>query len=103
MSAARKRILRWKKAAGDDLAAIVDTIAADSPVAAERFLETILGRIESLERFPFSGGVCPHYPKARQIVFGNYLVYYTVGRRDVVIRAVVHGARLFRASWLRRQ
>lgn len=103
MSAARERVVRWKRAAGDDLAAIIDYIAADSPDGAERFLEAILARIQSLERFPFSGGICPHYPKARQIVFGNYIVYYTVGKRDIVIRAVVHGARSFRMSWLRRR
>jgi len=37
------------------------------------------------------------------LVFGNYVVYYTVSRREVVVRAVVHGARRFRPSWLRRK
>lgn len=103
MSRAPKRTVRWRKAAGDDLAAIVDYIAADSPDAAERFLDAILNRIASLERFPLSGGICPHYPRARQLVFGNYIVYYTVSTREVLVRAIVHGARLFRPAWLRRR
>ncbi len=50
-----------------------------------------------------SGSPCLEYPKARQIFYGEYVVYYTVNRRDLVIRAVVHGARHFRKSWLRRK
>jgi plasmid stabilization system protein ParE len=103
MSAKPPRVIRWRKAAGDDLAAIVDHIAADSISAAEKFLGGILSRISALEWFPYSGAVCPHYPKARQLIYGNYIVYYSVGRNEVLIRAVVHGARLFQASWLRRR
>lgn len=103
MSDRPQRVVRWRKAASDDLAEIVDYIAADSIVAAERFLDAILVRISTLSRFPFSGGICPYYPKARQLIFGNYVIYYSVSRQEVLIRAVVHGARLFRASWLRRK
>ena len=53
-------------------------------------------RIVQLASFPFIGGPCLEYPAARQLVHGNYIVYYTVSRREVVIRAVVHGAREFR-------
>src|SRR4051794_22342319 len=101
MSVARLRPVRWRKAAGDDLAEIVEYIAADSPQAAERFLEAILARIQMLRQFPVSGSVCPYYPKARELLYGNYIVYYTVSRRGILIRAIVHGARLFRRSWLR--
>ena len=103
MSNASRRVVRWRKAAGDDLAEIVDYIATDSPLAAERFLHAILDRIATLERFPLSGGICPYYPKARQLIYGNYVVYYTTSKREVLIRAIVHGARLFRSSWLRRE
>ena len=102
MSDASGRTVRWRKAAGDDLASIVDYIAADSPDAAERFLDGILTRIATLERFPMVGSVCPHYPKAQAADLRQYIVYYTVSRREVSIRAIVHGARLFRRSWLRR-
>jgi plasmid stabilization system protein ParE len=92
-----------EKAARDDLAGIADHIAADNPATAERFLDEIMARIAILGEFPFAAARCPYYPKARQLVYGNYLVYYTVSRRDVMIRAIVHGARLFRVSWLRRK
>jgi toxin ParE1/3/4 len=103
MIATPSRHIRWRTAAKVDLAEIVDYVAADSPAAAERLLEGVLARVESLARHPLSGSICPHYPKARQIIYGNYIIYYTVSPREILIRAIVHGARLFRASWLRRR
>ncbi|MCI0357385.1 MAG: type II toxin-antitoxin system RelE/ParE family toxin [Planctomycetaceae bacterium] len=103
MTRGATRRIRWKKAADDDLAEIVEHIAADSPQAAERFLDDLLASVESLARFPFTGSIYPRYPNARQLVFGNYVIYYTVAAREVMIRAVVHGARRFRLAWLRRK
>ena len=103
MSVAPKRVLKWKQAAIDDLAAIIDWIANDSPSAADRFHREIVERIVLLASFPESGGPCLEYPKARQLIHDNYVVYYTVNRRELIIRAVVHGARVFRKSWLRRR
>ena len=103
MTAKAPKTIRWKKAADDDLAAIVDRIATDSPQAAERFLDDLLSAVETLSRFPLTGAIFPRFPKARQLVFGNYVIYYTVSPREIVVRAVVHGARRFRVSWLRRR
>lgn len=89
-------------AALDDLTAIVDYIAQDNPKAAERFSERLLGKLGLLAHSPQLGSVCPYHRKTRQLVYGKYIVYYTVHRTDVVIRAVVHGARHFRSYWLRR-
>jgi plasmid stabilization system protein ParE len=71
MSRAVPRIVRWRKAADDDLAEIVEFIAADSPDVAERFLNGILTRIASLAEFPYIGGVCPYHSKIRQLIHGN--------------------------------
>jgi plasmid stabilization system protein ParE len=103
MTAGSTRTIRWKKAADDDLAEIVEHIAADSPQAAERFLDDLLSRVDTLAQFPFTGSIYPRFPKARQLVFGSYVIYYTVAPREVVIRVVMRGARRFRLAWLRRR
>ena len=95
--------IRWHDAALDDVAQVVEYIARDSPKAADRFAQRIFSRVELLEEMPYLGSICPHYRKARQLIQGKYIIYYTVHRREVVIRAVVHGARLFRSYWLRRE
>jgi plasmid stabilization system protein ParE len=97
------RTIRWKKAADDDLAAIIEYLAADSPKAAERMFEELFNAVEILPRFPFTGNIYPRFPKARQLIVGNYVLYYTVSPREIVVRAVVHGARRFRVAWLRRR
>lgn len=102
MSRRKPKPIRWLTAARDDLAAIVDYIAQDNPAAADQFTERILAKVELLSETPDLGPVCPYHSRARQLIHGNYLIYYTVHRAEIVIRAVVHGARLFRSSWLRR-
>jgi plasmid stabilization system protein ParE len=103
MSRGQQKPIRWLVAAVQDLAQIVDTIAQDSPQAAEQFAEKLLARVEILEHFTHLGTICPHYRRARQLIHGSYLIYYTVHRKEIVVRAVVHGARLFRSQWLRRE
>jgi plasmid stabilization system protein ParE len=95
--------LRWTGAALQDVDDFIRPIAQRAPRTAERFVQRLFAKIEMLGEFPYLGAVCPYYRRARQIVFGHYVIYYTVHRREVVIRAVVRGARLFRSWWMRRE
>src|SRR5436305_343246 len=101
-SRVRKRV-RWLAAALDDLDEIVAAIAADAPQAAERLASTVFEKIKLLATVPELGSVCPYYPKARQLIHGNYVIYYSVHSDEVTVRAVVHGARLFRPRWFQRK
>jgi len=103
MTRRKPRELRWLAAARDDLAAIVEHIARRAPDTAQEFADRLLDHVEILAHQPHVGSICESYPKARYLVHGNFVIYYTVHRQEVVIRAVVRGARLFRADWLRRQ
>src|SRR5262245_52618009 len=97
------RVVRWHEAAIRDVEEITAYIKRDAPQAAEALARAFVDRAESLAAQPFLGGECPYAPNARTLIEGKYLIYYTVARREVVIRAVVHGARRFRPSWLRRR
>ncbi|MBL8794380.1 MAG: type II toxin-antitoxin system RelE/ParE family toxin [Planctomycetia bacterium] len=103
MTRRKPRELRWVAPARDDLAAIVEHIAQRAPDTAKEFAERLLDHVEILAHQPHVGSICESYPKARYLVHGNFVIYYTVHRQEVVVRAVVRGARLFRADWLRRQ
>lgn len=102
MTFPRRKTIRWHEAASADVAAIVDHIATKSPQAAKKFAEKIIERVDRLAYFPYLGPVCPSYRRARLLVQGNHAIYYTVHRTEVVVRAVVHGARIFQPSWFRR-
>src|SRR5262245_15957307 len=97
MTRKKRKHLRWLVSAREHLAEIVDYIARDSVQTVEEFAERIFGKVVLLQDAPYSGAICPYYRKARTLIHGNYVVYYTVHGDAVVVRAAVRGARLFRS------
>lgn len=81
-------------AAEDDLVDIWLAIAADSPRAADHFLDAIAERILQLAVFPESGPRRPDIgADTRALTVGNYLVLYRLTEQRVEIVRIVHGAR----------
>jgi toxin ParE1/3/4 len=69
-------------------------VATDSPAAADRLIDHILGRCEGLARHPRLGPARPEIaPDARLLVMGDYLALYRIDNANVVIVRVVHGSR----------
>lgn len=82
-----------------DVERIYEYIAADAPLAAERWVESIFEAVEGLSRFPRR---CAHAPEdeglrigLRQLVHGNYRILFTIDeeRRLVKVPHIRHGAR----------
>ena len=94
--------MRWTPQARDDLEAIADFIAKDSPHYASLFVMDILAGVERLTAFPNSGRIVPEVndPVIREIILGNYRIVYRVKRQLVEILTVYHGARLLDPSRL---
>jgi toxin ParE1/3/4 len=86
------RIVR-SPAAEIDLIEIWLNIANDSPLAADRFLNTIGERILQLPTFPESGPRRPDIGDEVRALTGNYLVLYRLAEQYIEIVRVVHGAR----------
>ena len=97
----RKRI-EWRTAAREDLAQIVEYIARDSPENAARFAAKLLARIDNLAHFHMRVRSARIIAKPDKSLTESTLFYYTVHRTTVLIRAIVHGAQLFRRFWLHR-
>lgn len=94
--------VRWTPQAADDLEAITDFIAEDSPQYASLFAIDVLNVVERLQVFPRSGRVVPEVqaPDIREIVLGNYRIVYRVRDDLVEILTVWHGSRLLDPSRL---
>jgi plasmid stabilization system protein ParE len=92
--------IRWTLQAADDLEAIAEFIAVDSPQYAQLFALDVIRAIERLATFPRSGRVIPEIgnPAVREIILGNYRIVYRVKKEVVEILAVYHGARLLDPS-----
>jgi toxin ParE1/3/4 len=89
--------VRISPAAEDDLIAIGDYIAQDSPAAAQRFIEKLRSRIATLRSFPARHGRAAEADligvDTREMIHGMYRVLYTIDGSTVVIHAIRHGAR----------
>jgi toxin ParE1/3/4 len=94
--------VRWTPQAADDLEAITNFIAADSPQYARLFAIDVLVAVERLADFPNSGRLVPELkdPAIREILFGSYRIVYRVKGDLVEVLTVYHGARLLDPSRL---
>jgi len=85
--------LRRSLIAEQDLLAIWDHIAVDSPAAADRMWQRFQERFKLLEKFPEMGESRDTYrPKLRSIVEGNYVIFYEPLPDGILIYRVLHGA-----------
>ena len=87
----------WTDSAIADLKEICTHISHDNREAAERVGRGILDHVRILATFPFIG---PPFPRRssgviREIVHGNYRIFYEVNGRSKVVHVlrVWHGAR----------
>ncbi len=87
--------VRWTPQAADDLAAITNFIAPDSPYYASLFAIDVIRAVERLQAFPRSGRVVPEaqMPDIREIVLGNYRIVYRIQDDVVIVLTVWHGSR----------
>ncbi|WP_071797419.1 type II toxin-antitoxin system RelE/ParE family toxin [Natronohydrobacter thiooxidans] len=80
--------------AARDLERIVDYVALDNPVAAERVYRGIVSAAERLPEFPALGRPGRH-PETRELSVADlpYLIVYEVGSETVTLLAVFHTSR----------
>jgi plasmid stabilization system protein ParE len=88
--------IRWTPQAADDLQAIFDFIARDSPYYAQVTVEGILAAIDHLERFPLLGRHVPESARddLRELIKAPYRIVYRTGEA-IKILTIFHGARRF--------
>lgn len=88
------KLLVIAEPAARDLEAIVDYIALDNPVAAEKTFRGIIKAVGHLLEFPALGRP-GRYPETRELIIPDlpYLVIYEVGEEVVTVLAVFHTSR----------
>jgi len=88
--------LSWSPRSKNDLLEIRTYISKDSVEYAERYVLKIAARVEKLLMFPESGELVIEgaLRGLREIVFGNYRIFYRYKNEVVEIVTIIHGARL---------
>jgi plasmid stabilization system protein ParE len=89
--------VRLTEQAYEEIDGIVAYIAQDAPVAALRWRDSLLKKIDSLRHFPLRHGLAPEAQAVgidvRQTIHGVYRIFYTVDGDIVTVHGVRHGAR----------
>ncbi|MEP0000444.1 MULTISPECIES: type II toxin-antitoxin system RelE/ParE family toxin [Pseudomonadota] len=86
--------LVYTEEAIEDLKRLREFIAVHNPVAAARIAAELVGKIELLPDFPKLGvpvELAPDPESVRDIIFGKYVVRYSVHASAIIILRVWHG------------
>ncbi|MBM4166420.1 MAG: type II toxin-antitoxin system RelE/ParE family toxin [Ignavibacteria bacterium] len=85
----------WTEPALKDLNEILDYIAKDSPVYAERFGIRVVESPRILEQFSRCGRIVPEFndENIRELFYGSYRILYVIREEQCFIVAVIHGSR----------
>ncbi|MBI3789608.1 MAG: type II toxin-antitoxin system RelE/ParE family toxin [Gemmatimonadetes bacterium] len=78
----------------------VDAIAKDRPHAAAVWLEKLLARVETLDRFATQGRAVPEIgrPAYRQLLHRPYRIIYRIDAKQIVILTLRHERRAWDAA-----
>lgn len=92
-----KYTLRLLGIAEQDLAEIITYIAADNLKAAEDLLARFEKALHNLGEHPHIGRIPDDAEllrlRYRHLIVDNYLVFYVVERRNIIVHRITHGAR----------
>lgn len=78
----------------DDLKRLREFIAVHNPMAAAKIASELVGKIELLPDFPEIGApveMAPVPDSVRDMVFGKYIVRYSVHASIIIVLRVWHG------------
>jgi addiction module RelE/StbE family toxin len=80
----------WTRKAVNDLKHIFNFISIDSKIYAKQWVDKLVSRVDQLSDFPESGRIIPEKndPLFREIVEGNYRIFYKLQKGNVVILRV---------------
>ena len=88
--------IQWSPLAVERIGEISDYIAQDSPIAAERWINSIFDRIEQVKDFSKSGRSVPEINRKdlRELIIANYRIIYRLEPKVVSILTVRHSRQI---------
>lgn len=89
------RAIVWTEGARSDLRDIDAYIAADNPVAADRWIAKLVAAVETAARTPLAGRVVPEKRRddLREVFVRSYRIVYRVEDKQIVVITVFEGSR----------
>ena len=86
----------WTREALENLSAIENFVAQDSPARAEQFVNYLIERTELLSQNPKMGRVVPEIanPSVREIIVKKYRIVYRLIAKRIEVLTVFEGHKL---------
>ena len=86
----------WSPLAVERASEIVDYIAQDKPLAAEKWIHTVSSKVEELRPNPEIGRIVPEINERqfRELIYGNYRIIYHIETKQISILTIRHGKQI---------
>ena len=86
----------WSPLALDRITEIAEYISDDSPVSAEKWVDSVFKKVSRLKRYPESGRIVPELSisRIREIIYGNYRIIYRIKQEFIIVLTVRHGRQI---------
>lgn len=84
----------WTQTAVENLSAVYNYLAQNSPQYAARIVDRLTRRSEQIAKFPFSGRIVPEFEtkQIREVIEGSYRIIYYIKVEQIEVLAVIHGS-----------
>ena len=94
-------MVKWSIPAKNDLKQVHDYIAKDSKYYAQKVVQEIVAKTETLIDFPEIGRVVPEISDQgiRELIVYSYRLVYEISKTEIDILAIIHGRRDFNSAW----
>ncbi len=86
----------WSPLAVDRASEIVDYIAQDKRLAADKWIHTVFSKVEQLGLNPEIGRIVPEINEQqfRELIYGNYRIIYRIETKQISILTIRHGKQI---------
>jgi len=94
-------MVKWSVPARNDLKQIHDYIAKDSKYYAQKVIQEVIAKTETLTELPEIGRIVPEISdqNIRELIVYSYRLIYEMSGAGVEILAIIHGRRDFNSIW----
>jgi len=86
----------WSPLAIERASEIAEYIAQDKPSAAEKWIDTVFSKVETLQSAPEIGRIVPEIQNSqfRELIYGNYRIIYRIEKKQISILTIRHGMQI---------
>ncbi len=86
----------WSPHAVERASEIVDYIAQDKPLAADKWIHTVFSKVDRLRSNPEIGRIVPEINEHqfRELIYGNYRIIYHIEKKQISILTIRHGKQI---------